>query len=491
MSRICVALGVVVLVAASAMGCGDGEPTTIALLLPGFDVPRHEEMIRASFEGVVEEACASCQVRFASAGAKNEVQQRQSDTALKEGADVLVVDPVIPNDADRIVRRAAAMDVPVVSYDGLILEAMPSIFVSYGNAKTGELQAASLSKGLTEKGDPKGPIVFVNGEPGDQPQHEFKRGAYAGFEHSGVEITDEFFTPFSAAGFARRGMNKAIRRVGGDGFRGVYVETDEMAGGVVEALRAAGINPSARPLTGLGATPAGLRRILAGDQYMTVYEPIDPLARTAAKFAVNLAEDKGVPAGKINGRLENIGYKIPAVLLWPTAVTKGNIGSTVIADGYVSRAQLCAGRFLALCVENGIEGGSESGGGGSIGRAEFIEKADEICADSHREIAVKGVAELRKGVKAGKSKEEIEADVLEGLLVPTLEDELEAIRALGAPAGDEGEVEAFLAAFEEVIEEAREDPQTFIQSSGEYTFGHYRKPGHLMAAYGLSGCPQG
>jgi D-xylose transport system substrate-binding protein len=43
-----------------------------------------------------------------------------------------------------------------------------------------------------------------------------------------------------------------------------------MAGGVIAAMKGAGIDPATRPTTGQDADLAAIQRILAGDQYMTV-----------------------------------------------------------------------------------------------------------------------------------------------------------------------------------------------------------------------------
>jgi len=48
------------------------------------------------------------------------------------------------------------------------------------------------------------------------------------------------------------------------------------------------------------------------------------------------------------------GAYVQAVLLAPTAIDKTNINE-VIKDGFVERKAVCAGRFNALCRENGIK----------------------------------------------------------------------------------------------------------------------------------------
>ena len=78
-----------------------------------------------------------------------------------------------------------------------------------------------------------------------------------------------------------------------------------MAGGVIAAMKGAGIDPSTRPTTGQDAELAGIQRILVGDQYMTVYKAIKPEAEDAAQIAVALAKGDQVPSGLVNQQVDN------------------------------------------------------------------------------------------------------------------------------------------------------------------------------------------
>jgi D-xylose transport system substrate-binding protein len=47
---------------------------------------------------------------------------------------------------------------------------------------------------------------------------------------------------------------------------------------------------------------------------------------------------------------------VPSVLLKPVAVTKDNVKSTVVADGFVTAKELCTSAFQTACKEAGISG---------------------------------------------------------------------------------------------------------------------------------------
>jgi D-xylose transport system substrate-binding protein len=86
-------------------------------------------------------------------------------------------------------------------------------------------------------------------------------------------------------------------------------------------------------ITGQDADLTGLKNLIAGNQSMTVYKPIKPLATRAADIAMKLARKEtleGVNKIKV-GDLE-----VNAELLTPVVVDKNNYQETVVKDGQVS-----------------------------------------------------------------------------------------------------------------------------------------------------------
>jgi D-xylose transport system substrate-binding protein len=334
-------------------GGGGGGPT-IALLLPENQTPRYEASDRPRFEEKVEEICPDCEILYSNATEDASKQQSQVEAALTQGADVLVLDPVDAASAAASVQKADQQGVPVLSYDRLILGAEVAAYVSYDNERVGGLQAESLSEKLKEDGSPKGPIVKINGDPADSNAALFKEGSNKGFKAAGVEIAKEYDTPEWSATNAQNEMQQAITAIGKDGFAGVYAANDDTGGGAIAAMKSAGIDPEERPTTGQDATVAGLQRILAGQQYMTVYKAYKPEAAISAEIAIDLAEGKEIPQGKVTDELDNEAGKVPSILFEPVAVTKGNIKQTVIADEEVSVDELCTGSYVKACEEAGI-----------------------------------------------------------------------------------------------------------------------------------------
>ncbi|MFL5898318.1 MAG: sugar ABC transporter substrate-binding protein [Solirubrobacterales bacterium] len=337
-------------------GGGGGGSATIALLLPENETPRYETNDKPDFEKSVEEQCSGCEVIYFNAGGDAEKQQAQGEAALTKGAEVLVLDPMDSKSAASIAERAAAQGVPVVSYDRLIENSEVDAYVSFDNERVGELQAETLAKKLKEDGKAKGPIIMINGDPADPNAAGFKKGAHKGFEKAGVEIAKEYDTPGWSAENAQREAQQAITALGNDGFWGIYAANDDTGGGAIAALKGAGINPEERPVTGQDSTVAGLQRILAGQQYMTIYKSIPPQAEIAAEFAIALASGEELPQQKVSEEINNGKAEVPSAILEPVAVVKDNIKDTVIKDGFVSASELCTGPYATACKEAGISG---------------------------------------------------------------------------------------------------------------------------------------
>jgi D-xylose transport system substrate-binding protein len=330
-----------------------GKGAKIALLLPESKTTRYEQQDKPNFERRVKELCPNCQVIYANADQDAAKQQQQAEQAITNGAKAMVLDAVDVKSAAAIVTRAKQANIPVVSYGRLVSNADLDYYVSIDPKKVGEQQGTALLDALKKQGKQKGPVVMINGSPTDSNAGPYKQGAHSVLDAAGVKVAKEFDTPDWSPDKAQTEMEQAITGVGKTGFAGVYVANDGMAGGAISAMKGAGIQPASRPVTGQDAEIAGLQRILAGDQLMTVYQPIKQLAAKAAELAVPLAQGKPAP-GIAKDKVNNGEKDVASVLIDTKAVDKSNIKDTVIADGFVTAAQLCTGQYAKACKDAGI-----------------------------------------------------------------------------------------------------------------------------------------
>jgi D-xylose transport system substrate-binding protein len=341
---------------------GGGGGPKVALLLPETQTTRYEAHDHPEFEEALKAACSDCDIIYSNADQDASKQQSQMEAALTDGADVVVLDPVDSASAAAMVTLAKQQDVPVVSYDRLILNT-PDVdaYVSYDNVRVGQLQGSALVKKLAEDGNPTGPIVRINGSATDNNAKLFGQGAESEFSKAGVQVAKEYDTPEWLPANAQSEMDQAITALGQSGFKGVYAMNDGTAGGAIAAMQGAGVDPKTVPTTGQDAELEGVQRILAGDQYMTVYKATKPEATAAAQMAVALARGQEVPANLINGKTNNGSTDVPSDLLTPQEVTKDNVANVTYGgqpligpDGYWTADDICTAQYQSACQSAGI-----------------------------------------------------------------------------------------------------------------------------------------
>jgi hypothetical protein len=126
----------------------------------------------------------------------------------------------------------------------------------------------------------------------------------------------------------------------------------------------------------------------------------------------------------------------------------------------------------------------------AITKAAFIRKADRICRLSREKFVEVGFAKAKKLADKPKAREALEFELIETLFVPTLENEIEELRALGAPPGDEAKIEKILELTEDTLEEAKTEPETFVAGEDyKEGFEHYGDAYKLARKSGMTECP--
>ncbi|MFJ2008648.1 sugar ABC transporter substrate-binding protein [Streptomyces chartreusis] len=333
-------------------GGGETDPgVKVGLLLPDSRVARWGKFDRPLIEKKLKELCDTCSMDYSNARGDVATQQQQMDSMITNGVDVLILGAVDATALSSSVDRAYDADIPVVAYDRLA-EGPISAYASFDGNEVGRLQGEALLKGMGDQAD-GGQIIMVNGDVVADPNAvSFKQGALSAFQNQ-VKIGKMYDVQAYLPETAYADVSGAIGALGADNIDGVYVANDGLAAGVISALKASHVAPLP-PVTGQDAELAALHRIIAGDQYMTIYKPFKPEADAAAELALALGRD---------GDLDNIakdkisnssGREIPAVLLTPVSVTVENIKDTVIRDSMYTIGQLCTPKFASACEKAGL-----------------------------------------------------------------------------------------------------------------------------------------
>jgi D-xylose transport system substrate-binding protein len=263
-----------------------------------------------------------------SADGDDNVQTQQAENLLTQSVNVLVVIPHNGEVAASIVEASHRQGVPVVSYDRLIRNSEPDLYISFDNEKVGELQARYLVDHA-----PKGNYVLIGGAPTDNNATLFRKGQMnvlkPSIDRGDIRIVADQWARDWLASEALRHTENALTQANNN-VVAVVVSNDATAGGAIQALEEQKLAGKVL-VSGQDADLAALQRIIAGTQTMTVYKPVAQLARRAAEAAVALARREKVESTSAinNGKVD-----VPSVLLEPIVVDKNNIVDTVIKDGY-------------------------------------------------------------------------------------------------------------------------------------------------------------
>lgn len=271
------------------------------------------------------------EVLVQAADGKDETQIKQAESLLTQGIDVLVI---IPHNAEvcaTIVDSAKRQNIPVISYDRLVKNSEPDLYISFDNEKVGELQA----KYLVEKA-PKGNYILIGGAQTDNNAKLLREGQMKVLQpyidRGDIKIVADQWAKDWLADEALKHVENALT-INNNDVVAVVTSNDGTAGGAIQALNAQKLSGKVL-VSGQDADLAALQRIVAGTQSMTVYKPVSKLATKAAEAAVSLAKGEKV---ETNGKVNNGKIDVPSILLEPVTVDKSNLDETVIKDGFQKR----------------------------------------------------------------------------------------------------------------------------------------------------------
>jgi D-xylose transport system substrate-binding protein len=344
--------------AATTAAATTAAPTAsgkIAILLPETKTARYEASDLPDFKAKLSDLGfdVANNLIYSNANQDASTQQSQAEAAITNGATVLVLDPVDSDAAAAIADLAKSKNIPVISYDRLIKGSDGvSYYISFDNEQVGKLQGQALLDELTKEGITNPQVVFINGSPTDNNATLFKKGAHEVLDGK-VTVAKEYDTPDWSPDKAQDEMTQALTALNNK-VDGVLAANDGTAGGAIAAMKGAGMT-QLPPVTGQDAEVAGIQRILAGEQFMTVYKAIKPEAEAAAALAYDLVMGQTPDASLVNGTTNNGTIDVPSILLTPVAVTKDNIESTIIADGFHTVAEICTSDFADACTAAGIK----------------------------------------------------------------------------------------------------------------------------------------
>jgi len=309
----------------------NNNDVTIGYLAESFSAAKWT-VDKTYFEEKVKELNANLIVK--TSDGNDATQYEQAIELINEGVDVIVIVASNVNSAAAIVREAHKNNVKIIAYDRLILNCEPDYFVGFNAKKTGLIQAQyAISK------KPTGNYVLLEGDKADINAIEIEKGQSEGLaekvKSGDVKILYRVFSDSWSPKEARYEIEKVIT-LADEKIDVILAANDGTAGGAIEALKKHSIRNDIL-ITGLDADLMACKRIIDGEQTITVYTPLKKLAHTCAELAVKVARKQKLEysfSTKNNGRKD-----VLSLILDPVVVDKSNL-DIVIKDGLYSKSDI-------------------------------------------------------------------------------------------------------------------------------------------------------
>src|SRR5437868_15490136 len=208
-----------------------GEPVYIGFSMDTLKEERWQRD-KALVEARAKEVGAQLDVQVANSD--DAVQTKQCDNMLTKGVDVLIVAPHNGEIAASIVENAHSKGVPVISYDRLIRNSEPDLYVSHQVVKIGQMQAR-----YALDHQPKGNYVLIGGSPTDNNAQLLRDGQMQVLKPAKDKgdikiVTDQFAKEWKAEE-ALRITEDALTKTNNN-IQAIVASNDGTAGGAISAL---------------------------------------------------------------------------------------------------------------------------------------------------------------------------------------------------------------------------------------------------------------
>ncbi len=267
------------------------------------------------------------EVNVQSANGEMDAQIEQIEYFIGIGVDAIVIVTIDADGLTDAIKAAKDAGIPVICYDRIVRNANADLYISFDNEAVGSYMAQAICEEIGEGGN----IVEIMGPESDYNVAQVMEG----FESICEEYDENILLSYNCdnwrAELAYDFVNDNIDII--SEADAIMCGNDALAGETVHALAERGLAGKIK-VVGQDAELEACQRIVEGTQLMTVYKPVEKLAKLAAEYAVKLAkgEDIGVSTLFNDGT-----YDICYVAIEPVAVDQDNLDEVIIDSGFHQR----------------------------------------------------------------------------------------------------------------------------------------------------------
>lgn len=284
---------------------------------------------------VSQENNAVVDVQNANGDAKK--QQSQIKKFIEQKKDVIVIVAVDCFALTDVVEEAMHQGIKVVSYDRLIQGAATDLYITVDNTQVGMEMAKEVKEKLPEGGN----IVMICGPEMDTNSEDVATAFEREMADSRYHILYKNHVKSWTPEYGFHAVTEAFRAAGEENVDAVMCGNDGLAGHVIRALSEKQLAGKV-VVVGQDADTEACQRVVEGTQSMTVYKPIEELAKAAASCALTLGKGQDIKEAGYDIKEKELQNKakVPYLGLVPTAVRKDNMDQVIIDIGFHLREEV-------------------------------------------------------------------------------------------------------------------------------------------------------
>lgn len=279
---------------------------------------------RDVFVSTAKEMGATVNVQSASGDIKKQIEQ--IEYFIKKNVDVIVIICIDSDSLKAVVSKAKDAGIKIVAYDRLVTNSNADLYITFDNEMVGTLMATALA----DNGAEGGKVLMLEGSPLDNNVPMVRSGFLEVCEERNMTIADAINCDGWRAELAADYVYENEDIV--SSVDAIMCGNDNIAGQVIRALSEKRLAGNV-PIVGQDADLEACQRIVEGTQTMTVYKPVEKLAKRAAECAISLAKGEELTGDDVTTIFDG-SYDISYIGLEPVAVTKDNIDEVIINSGF-------------------------------------------------------------------------------------------------------------------------------------------------------------
>lgn len=253
-------------------------------------------------------------------------QIEQIEYFIQKGVDVIVIVCIDSESLKSVVEKAKDADIKIIAYDRLVTNSNADLYITFDNEMVGKLMAESIVGQI----GPQKSVLMLGGSPTDNNVPLVENGFKEICAQNDITILDSMHCDGWRAELAADYIHEHGENV--EMADAIMCGNDNLAGQVIMALsekRLAG----EMPVVGQDADLEACQRIVEGTQTMTVYKPVEKLAKRAAECAISMAMGEKLEGDDVVTMNDGT-YEIPYIGLTPVAVNAKNMNEVVINGGF-------------------------------------------------------------------------------------------------------------------------------------------------------------